>query len=157
MRIWKVFSLLLTCVLILGDCWAEMRFFAGTLTAQTSRPIVSPIWENVCMPPPSVRSYDSTRVRGRTERACIMFNSCHTFHFTPSLKILMVPTKLNFVSLNYPHFKSCLVATDGSYQEDRSQVHWRQGTSSPACSMWAPPWAHRGGKVEGWVGWGDCC
>jgi hypothetical protein len=25
----------------------------------------------------------------------------------------MVPTKLNFVSLNYPHFKSYLVATDG--------------------------------------------
>jgi hypothetical protein len=25
--------------------------------------------------------------------------------------------------LNYPHFKSCLVATDGSHQEDRSQVN----------------------------------
>jgi hypothetical protein len=43
MCIWKVFSLLLTCVLILGNCWAKIGFSAGTLTTQTSRPIVSPI------------------------------------------------------------------------------------------------------------------
>jgi hypothetical protein len=43
MCIWKVFSLLLTCMLILGNCWAGMRFSAGTLIAQMSRPIVSPI------------------------------------------------------------------------------------------------------------------
>jgi hypothetical protein len=40
MCIWKVFSLLLTCMLILGNYCAKMRFSAGTLTAQTSRPIV---------------------------------------------------------------------------------------------------------------------
>jgi hypothetical protein len=32
---------LLAC--LIGDCWAEMQFSAGTLTAQMSRPIVSSI------------------------------------------------------------------------------------------------------------------
>jgi hypothetical protein len=56
MYIWKVFSLLLTLHALLGNCWAKLNFSAGTLTTHRCRPIVSPIWESVCMPPPSARS-----------------------------------------------------------------------------------------------------
>jgi hypothetical protein len=43
MCIWKVFSLLLTLHALLGNCWAAMKSSVGTLIAQMSRPIVSPI------------------------------------------------------------------------------------------------------------------
>jgi hypothetical protein len=56
MYIWKVFSLLLPLHALLGNCWAEIKFFAGTLTTHHCRPIVLPIWGSICMPPPSVRS-----------------------------------------------------------------------------------------------------
>jgi hypothetical protein len=43
MCIWKVFSLLLTLHAYLENCWAEMKFYAGTLTTYHCRPIVLPI------------------------------------------------------------------------------------------------------------------
>jgi hypothetical protein len=43
MCIWKVFSLLLTLHAYLGNCWAEIKFYAGTLTMHRCRPIVLPI------------------------------------------------------------------------------------------------------------------
>jgi hypothetical protein len=41
MYIWKVFSLLLTLHALLGNYWAEMKFFAGTLIMHRCRLIVS--------------------------------------------------------------------------------------------------------------------
>jgi hypothetical protein len=43
MYIWKVFSLLLTLHALLGNCWAKMKFSAGTVTTHRCRLIVSPI------------------------------------------------------------------------------------------------------------------
>jgi hypothetical protein len=56
MYIWKVFSFLLTLHALLGNCWARIKFSVGTLTTYHCRPIVSPIWESVCMPLPSATS-----------------------------------------------------------------------------------------------------
>ena len=47
----KVFSLLLTLHVFLGNYWAEMKFSADTLTTYRCRSTRYCIRENVCMPP----------------------------------------------------------------------------------------------------------
>jgi hypothetical protein len=46
----KVFSLLLTLHAFLGNCWAERKFAAGTLTTYRCRSTSYRIWENACIP-----------------------------------------------------------------------------------------------------------
>jgi hypothetical protein len=98
MYIWKVFSLLLTLHALVGNCWAKMQFSVGTLTAQASRLIVSPIWERVCMPPPSVRIL---KILLEWEDVWNVHASClfmTYISYYSLLKNLIVLTQLNFIS-----------------------------------------------------------
>jgi hypothetical protein len=120
MYVWKVFSLLLTLHALLGNCWAEVKFYAGTLTTHRCRSTSYRIWENVCMPPYIPLAFNFARfVR--------MYGSgMHHVQAYMAFLALLPPFKFDsrlikfLYLLNDPHLKLYHVSTDGPHKKHYS-------------------------------------